>query len=266
MTAVPPDPPGRGYWAVEPRMEEGGLPDIYFKVITPGCPAEMLALKGDIERTLSSLQAIYARAVDRSKLEEGTAKLIKLAQLGLVGPAAATPEAVAALTMFKHDMVSREAGRIKNDYMLRLGRWALAFASICAIAFFVFDRWQFLPPTQLYRYRNVFLVLTGCMAGAWASFASRKVALAFDDLAVLEDDKLEPPLRLIFAGVLTVILVLVFCTGFAKVVIGGFDVSRVLSSGSVAILIGALAGLGEKALPAAMMQRATTFISHDDGK
>lgn len=266
MTTPQPEVQGRVYWAVEPRTEEGGIPDIYFKLITPGCPADMLALKADIERALSSIQAIYSRSVDRSKLEEGVAKLTKLAQLGLVGNSPATPEAAAALTMFKHDIVSREAGRIKNDYMILLGKWALAFAFICAVAFFTFDRWPFLPPEQIYRYRNVMLVLTGCMAGAWASFASRKVALTFDDLAALEDDKLEPPLRLIFAGVLTVILVLVFCTGFAKVVIGGFDVSHVLTSGSVALLIGALAGLAEKALPAAMMQRATAFIAREDAK
>jgi hypothetical protein len=266
MTIAQPEASGRGYWAVEPRTEEGGIPDIHFKLITPGCPAEMLGLKADIERALSSIQAIYSRPLDRPKLEEGVAKLTKLAQLGLVSTAPATPEAIAALTMFKYDIVSREAGRIKNDYMILLGRWALAFSTICAVTFFAFDKWPCLPPEQIYRYRNVLLVLTGCMAGAWASFASRKVALTFDDLAALEDDKLEPPLRLVFAGVLTVFLILVFCTGFARVVIGGFDVSNVLTSGSVALLIGALAGLAEKALPAAMMQRATAFIARDGAK
>jgi hypothetical protein len=256
----------RGYWAVEPRTEEGGIPDIYFKVLAPGSPAEMLTFKGDIERTLSSIQSIYARQVDRAKLEEAAAKLTKLAQLGLVGALPATSEAIASLALFKHDIVSREAGRIKNDYMVRLGKWSLSFGFVCAILFFVFDHWRFIPPEQIYRYRNVLLVLTGCMAGAWASFASRKVALAFDDLSTLEDDKLEPPLRLIFAGVLTVILVLVFCTRFANVIIGGFDASNVLSSGSVAVLVGALAGLAEKALPAAMMQRASAFITQGESK
>jgi hypothetical protein len=47
----------------------------------------------------------------------------------------------------------------------------------------------------------------------------------------------------------------------ANVVIGGFRASNLLNSGAVAALIGALAGLSEKALPAAMMQRASSFIS-----
>jgi uncharacterized membrane protein YqjE len=221
----------------------------------------MLAFKGDIERTLSLILSIYARPHDISKRDEAAAKLLKLAQLGLVGPSPATSEAIAALTVFKHDIVNREGGRIKNDYMLLLGKWAAGFGIVSASAFFIFDSWPRLPPEQIFHYRNIFLVLTGCMAGAWASFASRKVGLVFEDLAALEDDKLEPPLRLLFAGTLTMILALIFVTGFANVVIGGFDASKLLSSGSVALLAGALAGLGEKALPAAMMQRANSFVT-----
>lgn len=260
--ATAPTAEDRGYWAVEPRTEaDGDTPDIFFKLIKPGCPADMLTLKGDIERALSVILSIYAREAERSKRNEAVAKLTKLAQLGLVGTSPATSEATAALSAFKHDVIGREAGRIKNDYMLQLGGWAVAFGAVCVVAYFVCDQFRWLPPEQIYRYRNVFLVLTGCMAGAWASFASRKVALGFEDLAALEDDKLEPPLRLLFAAVLTVILSLVFCTGFANVVVGGFTASKLITSGSVALLVGALAGLGEKALPAAMMQRATSFVA-----
>jgi hypothetical protein len=266
MTASNTETQGRSYWAVEPRAEEDGTPDIYFKALATGCPADIMSLKGEVERALSLCNSIYNKTSDKSKLHEAAAKLTKIAQLGLVGVNPATSEAAAALTMFKHDIVNREAGRIKNDYMALLGKWALGFGIICAISFLAFDYWTFLVPERVHRYRNVLLVLTGCMAGAWASFASRKVVLSFDDLATLEDDKLEPPLRLIFTSVLTTILVLVFCTGFANFIIGGFNASHVLKSGSVALLIGALAGLAEKALPAAMMQRATAFISRDESK
>ncbi len=266
MASIPP-PEDRGYWAVEPRFEaDGDTPDIYFKVIKPGCPADMLTLKGDIENSLSIVLSIYSPESHSSKRNEAVAKLIKLAQLGLVGPSPATSEAASALIAFKRDVAGREAGRIKNDYMIQLGAWALGFGLACVIAFFVCDHFRTLPPEQIYRYRNVFLVLVGCMAGAWASFASRKVILAFEDLAALEDDKMEPPLRLLFTAVLTVILSLVFCTGFANVVIGGFTASKLMTSGSVALLVGALAGLGEKALPAAMMQRANSFVAAEEKK
>jgi hypothetical protein len=255
------DTQDRGYWAVEPRTEADGRPDIFFKIVKPGSPAEQQSLKGDIERALSICHSIYASPDSTAKRDEAAAKLLKLAQVGLVGTDPATAEAAAALLVFKADIVNREAGRVKNDYMVKLGGWALAFGVVCAILFYIFDRWPWVPAPQLYQYRNFLLILCGCMAGAWASFASRKVILSFEDLAALEEDRLEPPIRLLFAAVLTTILALIFVTGFGNVVVGGFDASDVLRSGSIATLTGALAGLAEKALPAAMMQRASSFLS-----
>lgn len=266
MTTITPDSQDRGYWQVEPRNEADGSPDIYFKVIKPGCPAEMQSFKADIERALSTVRAIYARQNDTAKRHEAISKLTALAQLGLVGVSPAISEASSGLSLFQSDIVSREAGRIKNEYMVQLGKWAFFISALCAVAYILFSIWPSLPIVPVYRYRNILLVIVGCMAGAWASFASRKVVLAFDDLASLEEDKLDPPVRLVFAGVLTVILVLVFSTGFAQVVIGGFDAGKVLKSGSIALLFGTLAGLAEKALPAAIMQRANTFITRDDVK
>lgn len=265
MTEIPvaaqSEAPDRGFWAVEPRQEADGTPDIYFKLIKSGCPADMLDFKGGIERALSIVLSIYARSDHPAKRDECVAKLLKLAQLGLVGPSQATQEANAALSVFKQDIVNRESGRIKNDYMLKLGKAALFAAAAFFVVYIIVDNLIFVPIKHVYEYRNILLVFAGCMAGSWASFASRKVVLSFEDLAALEEDKLEPPLRLAFSGILTAILCLVFITGFANVVIGGFRASSLLTSGSVAALIGALAGLAEKALPAAMMQRATTLIS-----
>ncbi len=103
------------------------------------------------------------------------------------------------------------------------------------------------------------------MAGAWASFASRKVKLGFSDLAALEEDRIEPGLRLLFAGVLTIILALIFTPGVADIHVGDFRASSILGSGSVALLIGSFAGLAEKALPSAVMARANSVITATDG-
>ena len=135
------------------------------------------------------------------------------------------------------------------------------FAAVSAALYFVMDQNPRLPPPEIYAYRHAFILWTGCMAGAWASFASRKVKLGFYDLGNLEEDSISPPLRLLFAAVLTAFLLLIFATGFANVVVGGFDASRILGSGSTALLVGAFAGLSEQALPAAVMQRAQAFLS-----
>jgi hypothetical protein len=70
----------------------------------------------------------------------------------------------------------------------------------------------------------------------------------------------DPPLRLVFSGLLTFILGLVFATGFANLVVGQFEGAKILADGSVALLMGALSGMAEKALPAAVMQRAQSIF------
>ena len=145
--------------------------------------------------------------------------------------------------------------------MVKLGMWALVGGIVSAIAFFILDQhFSWISP-RIFKYRFFLLLWSGCMAGAWVSFATRKAMLGFFDLVAVEEDRIEPALRLIFTGVLTVMLALVFTTGLANVVIGGFQASALMTSGSTAILVGAFAGLSEKALPAALMKRAQDFIS-----
>ena len=185
--------------------------------------------------------------------------------MGLVGSKASVTVAEAALDSLQAEIVDREAGRVKNDYMLKLGYWAMCFGLATGALYFLVDGYGAVFPRQLFRYRAFFLLWTGCMIGAWCSFASRKVVLTFFDLGQLEEDRIDPPLRLIFAGLLTSVMGLVFVTGFANVVIGTFEAAKILQSGSVALLAGALSGMAEKALPAAVMQRAQSLFKSDKG-
>lgn len=251
-----------GYWIVSEVSVQDGLSDIAFdwtgREGEP--PPELLELRNRVDRTLGTLKLIYGMKRKR-QFDEDFAKLLGLAQVGLAGERPAPREANAALDSLQWEVLGREGGRIKNAYMLLLGKWALGFAAVATILYFLFDGYRSLPPPEIYDYRHVFLVYAGCMAGAWASFAARKVILTFSDLGALEDDNVDPPLRLIFTAILTTILVLTFTTGFADVRIGSFHASQVLASGGIAVLIGALSGLAEKALPAAIMMRASAFLS-----
>jgi hypothetical protein len=249
------------YWGVEPREGEDGTPDINFKVFKPNAPQDQRDLKSEAERALTIVKALYRRTVDGAKLKEAVAKLVALCQVGLVGPNASPAVAMDALRALEADIVEREAGPIKNQYMRKLGAWAFGFAAVGFFLYLVCDQNPKTVIDQVYRYRTVFLVWTGSMAGAWASFASRKVTLSFADLISLEEDKIEPPLRLIFVGVLTTILALIFTTGVADVEVGTFKASALMHSGSIATLLGAFAGLAEKVLPSAVMSRASSVIT-----
>jgi hypothetical protein len=252
-----------GYWIVSEREGKDGQRDIYFQVVAPGCPSEQQSLKNRVERTLSNLRAIYP--ANDPKLNEAFAKLLSLSQVGLVGSKPSVTVAEAALDSLQAEIIDREAGRVKNNYMLKLGYWAMSFGLTAAALYFLLDNYGSVFPRQFFQYRTFFLLWTGCMVGGWCSFASRKVVLTFFDLGQLEEDRIDPPLRLIFAGLLTSVMGLVFITGFANVVIGTFEGAKILHSGSIALLAGALSGMAEKALPAAVMQRAQSLFKSDKG-
>lgn len=251
--------PTQRFWRVEPRTAEDGTPDIHFKVEDPNCPQEQRDLKLAVERALTVIKALYSLPKDRKKLDESVAKLLALSQVGLV--AAAPAIASDALRSFEHDIVEREAGPIKNAYMRKLGLWAAGFGGSALAAYFVLETFPNFALPQIQAYRGMLLVWTGCMIGAWASFATRKVNISFADLTKLEEDRIDPPLRLMFTGILTLVLALIFTTGMADVEVGSFRASMLLSSGSVAMLLGAFAGLGEKALPSAVSSRADQVIN-----
>lgn len=250
-----------GFWGVEPREAADGTPDINFRVFKSNAPQDQRELKGEAERALTIIKALYRKPDDQSKLNEAIAKLVALCQVGLVGPNASPAVAMDALRALEADIVEREAGPIKNQYMRKLGGWALGFGASGMAAYLLCQHFPSIPFEEFHRYRTVFLVWAGSMAGAWASFASRKVTLSFVDLVALEEDRIEPPLRLLFTGTLTTILALVFATGVADVEVGSFKASSLVHSGTVALLLGTFAGLAEKVLPSAVMSRATSVIT-----
>ncbi len=109
------------------------------------------------------------------------------------------------------------------------------------------------------------------MLGAWLSFSIRKPTLGFDDLAVIEQDRLEPWVRLLFVAGLTLIVGLFFATGLIHIKAGGFGTDFLASAPAAtlaqqgaaamrAILIGAMCGIGELLLPSVVNRQASAFL------
>ena len=97
------------------------------------------------------------------------------------------------------------------------------------------------------------------------SFSIRRVTLGFDDLANLENDRLDPGLRVLFIVALTAVVGLLFWTGAVTVGVGGFHTDFQLS-GTHAVLIGALCGIAERAMATAVGRRAADFAAGVGGQ
>lgn len=229
--------------------------DIHFAVIEGApnpIPEDQATLQREVSKTATILRTMFDGDDDR--FNRYFPSLLALAQLGLVGKEAQVKLALQALESLRNTLLEQEGGRVKNEYMRKLGVSALIFGAVPLLLGLT------LYPT--YKYVSVtLLVWGGCMAGCWLSFGLRKVVLEVEDLHRLEDDRVEPNLRLIFTGLLSLVILLMFLTGFSEVTVGFFSTSELLSDRYVAVLIGVICGIGEKALSKRVTNGAATFLN-----
>jgi hypothetical protein len=231
--------------------------DIHFKVAseTTTIPTEQHELREAVEQTLIVLRGVYPEGAPL--FPPYFRQLLSLAQTGLVGKNAQPELAKSALTNLKRDITVREAGRVKNGYMRALGWRAMILgmpALACTYAFHLIAPGH---PIEAI----VLAIWGGCMGGCWVSFGARKPNISFEDLQVLEQDRVEPTLRLIFAGLVAETLALLLSTGAVDVKIGVLSASTLMSSYKVALLVGVLCGLAEQALPSKMLKRANDLAA-----
>ena len=191
-------------------------------------------------------------------------KLLGIAQTGLQTPADPN-SARLSLEALHADILLREGPRVKNNYMIHLGVAAAALAAVSAVLYLVL-RNNPQASYLLYAYRNLFVLLTGTMIGTWLSFGLRRPRIVFKDLSALEEDMMEPAVRLIFTGLIAIAIAFVFATEMVNINIGGLNSARLLDKGSSALLIGMLLGVSELALPGVLTRRASQFVSEVGGK
>jgi hypothetical protein len=243
--------------------DDGDPRDIRFEV-APGAgptPKEQVSLKAEIESVLTILRMLFP---DEQEFEKYFRPLLSLAQAGLVGDHAQPEVAAGALTALKNEITAREGGKIKNRYMKILGVRALYVGTptlVAGLLLYASTRifWPSFVPT--FAVANNFLFLwSGCMAGVWLSFGARKTFLRFEDLHIPEEDRLEPTIRLIFAGLLTFILGLFFSLKVVTVNFGTITTDQINTSVKLALLIGLLGGFSEQALSSAVAKQASRLL------
>ena len=229
--------------------------DIHFQQIEldgESIPEDQLALKDEVENSLLVLRSLFPKG--GVKFDSYFRQLLSLAQLGLVGEANSSL-ALRTLRNLQLQVVVQEGARIKNQYMRRLGFSALMIGfptlvlAVCIKHFTVLDI-----------YSSFGFLWSGCMIGVWLSFGIRKPKLRFEDLHVLEADRLSPYVRLIFAGLLTVVLGLLISTEAIVVSIGSLSTQDLETSSKIALLIGVLCGVSEQTLSEKIGKTATSLV------
>jgi len=245
------------YYAVSVMAADKDVPASIDYFLLPGtsAPDDYVSLHIDLERTLAVIRVLFPSKGE--KFKEYFWKLADIAMASLGQDQVRVGRL--ALTAFQDEIVTREAGHVKNAYIQRLGGYAIAFG-VPIILFYLYSRYWSDHHSDLYRLREFISMVAGSLLGTWLSFSIRRVQLSFWDLARLEEDLLDPAIRLIFVGGLTVVVGLLLATKAVVITIGGFN-SAFLDSGTTAVLIGCLCGIGEIGLSAAVGRRASEFVS-----
>lgn len=230
-------------------------------------PPEQTILKDEVQDTQTVLQEIYKKDKDTARFSEYHQRLFSIAKGGLTGLDPKTELARRDLVSFQDDVTTREAGRVKHRHLKRLGKYAAGLGVSCflvASVLYVLDkngRLRNLGGTiELIRVINFLYLWSGCMTGVWLSFGIRKPTLQFFELHNPEPDLLHPLMRLLFAGLLTVIISLLLVSGAMSVEIGRFSTKGIYDDGVAAWLVGALCGVSEQLLSQQVTKQAARFF------
>jgi len=106
---------------------------------------------------------------------------------------------------------------------------------------------------------EVFLVLAAAAcAGTWLSFLLRRVTLSFADLENVDEDRLNPVIRVLFVVGLTCIIGAFIATDFIQSNIAGVKSlkTELLHRGLVAAAMGVICGISERALASVVSRRS----------
>jgi hypothetical protein len=201
---------------------------------------------------------------DKKSFVDYFAQLISLSKLGLEGENAQPALAQRALDHIKIEIIDREAGKVKNQYLRKLG----AKAFLLGFPFFLMGTGINFLHTHLGVLMNkdytdlasLMLMWSGTMVGVWLSFSITRTIIGFEDLTIIEKDRLEPTVRLVFTGILSVVFGLLFIKNAISIQLGSFTSDNILKDPVTAFLIGVVLGLNEKIVGSTLSKKTTTLL------
>lgn len=189
-------------------------------------------------------------------------ELVFLGQTALGGTECHPKLGKVGLDNFRTKVLNREAGILKNGYMIELGKHAILLGIIPLLIGIGFDClrcWQLICVT-CFSSANIFLVWAGTMLGVWLSFAISRPSLTFEELAVVEKDFLSPYMRLLFTGAIAILFGYLFLEEVIIVKLGSLSTQDIKKYPIAAFLVGAILGINEKILGSTLVKKTAGLV------
>ncbi|XZF14853.1 hypothetical protein ACTHGU_01845 [Chitinophagaceae bacterium MMS25-I14] len=219
----------------------------------------------EIEKTLVVVRKLFEKSP--IELQQYFAQLLTLAQAGLVPENAQPAISLNALQQLKSEIVDIKSGEVKNSYFKNLGVQALwlGIPPLC-IAFILKGLNYFIPNqdslSNLGIFANFIFVWCSSLLGIWISFGARKTILSFEELITIEEDRLEPKMRMLFSGSIALIFSLLFYKQAITINFGTVSSTSISNDAFVAMIFGVLLGLSEQILGKKITKKAASLFDN----
>jgi hypothetical protein len=198
-------------------------------------------------------------AITGLRFDEFIQRITQAGYVGCVADNVYPALASVALGQIRADIVRRAGTPLVYRYLKALARCALVGGVAGLVIAYIgmsYTSFSYAPLFKGYGF-----VLIGAMAGAWFSVAASRWQIAFDTIPDYPDIKLEPIIRMFFVALVAAAFALFLHLGIIVIEIGGVKLVNFIGSISVALLVGFIAGISQRALSVQLVDRATKVLN-----
>ena len=193
-----------------------------------------------------------------STFDEFIKRVVQAGCAGCAAPHVYPSLASGALEQIRQGVVRRIGTPIAYRYLRTLAGWAF-LGAVLGLAIVV------IGPFVLPAARPFGWVVIGAMAGAWFSVAASRRQIAFETIPDYIDTRFEPMVRMLFVVILAGVFALFLHVQVLAIKIGATDLASFTHSASVAILVGLIAGIGERALSVQLIDKTQKILNPKGG-
>jgi len=192
-----------------------------------------------------SAGGVYKEFIDR---------VVQAGWAGCVARKADLLLAAAALEQIRGDVVRREGRPLVYRYLALLAAWVSGGLAVGLIAL-VFAKYVS-PRIAPYAF-----VLIGAMVGTWLSVAARRREVAFESIQDFLRLHYEPFIRVLYVALLAQVVALLVEFKFVNLTIGSADLSTFTTSPGLALVLGLIAGIGERTVSVQVIQKVEKALA-----
>lgn len=250
--------PHPGVYAVSPA-QGGGCLRMTIESKTSSPPEDQVVLRTKILQALQVL--LNLNEMKNSHAEAYAEELRNIALIGLTGTVAQTETASQQLEEFKRSIVDTDGQTVKNRQATLVFQMALFYSAISLCLYYLIKttypaeglgKLLFqagLSEGDVILLRSFTFLWGGAMLGTWISFVWRSPKISFNDLSRVRPGYVNAQIRLTFAGMQTLVVGMLMHLQVIAFKLGLLDTSEIGTRSLVAMVVGALCGYSEQALP-----------------